>query len=138
MKIKIQNMYISPAINLLQGMKLKGKNSRARSKFVKKLSGALKELQESQHDLLVEYSELDANGEPIIENEKYKLKKGQKGEYTKEFETLSREEAEIEGGTYTGHLADCQKILDAYDEELSGQDAEVYDVLLDALEEGTK
>ena len=45
------------------------------------------------------------------------------------------EVAEIEGGTYTAHLALMRQILAEYNEDLDGESAALYDALCDAFED---
>ena len=40
---------------------------------------------------------------------------------------------EVSGPTYSRHLADIKALLDGYDGELSGEAAEAFDVLYDAV-----
>lgn len=135
MKIILENSYLVPAINFLQGLKLKGKDSRSRSKLVKLINQGLTSLQESEQQLLNDYADKDEKGNVIfVEDSKAKISPINQIEFNKEHKALLKEKAEIEGGTYVNHIDDCHKILDDYKGELSGVDAEVYDVLLDAFE----
>ena len=137
MRIKLKNHYLIPLIPFLQGMKLKGESSRARSKFLALAAGAYASLHESELDLLKDYAVLDADGSPL-ENEdgSYRLKEGAAREYLREREKLFNEVAEIEGGTYTAHLGLMKQILSEYDGELEGDNAALYDALCDAFEDG--
>lgn len=139
MKINLQNSYLVPSINFLQSIKLKGKESRSRSKLVKLLTKSLKALQEDENTLLDQYGERDGEGE-FVKEENGNIKVIKKVEWQKEHRELLETIAEIEGGTYVNHIDDCKKILDDYDGELDGASAEAYDALLDAFEaqENTK
>lgn len=136
MKLKLKNEMVVPSIEFLQGINLKGKASRARSKLVKLLMNSLKELQESEMELAKEYGQTDDDGE-LAKDDKGNpiLKPESVGQYRTEHTNLISETAEIEGGTYTEHAADCKKFLESYDGEMSGKDAQAYDALLDALED---
>ena len=135
MKLKLRNEMIVPSIEFLQGAELKGKFSRARSKLVTLLLDSLKELQESEMELVKEYGETDENGE-LIKDDKGnpQLSKDNIVKYNLEHAQLVSEIAEVEGGTYTDHATDCKQFLEDYDKALSGKEAQAYDVLLDALE----
>lgn len=139
MKINLQNSYLVPSINFLQSIKLKGKESRSRSKLVKLLTKSLKTLQEDENALLDQYGERNKDGE-FVKEENGNIKVIKKVEWQKEHRELLETIAEIEGGTYVNHIDDCKKILDDYDGELDGANAEAYDALLDAFEaqENTK
>lgn len=137
MKINLQNSYLVPAINFLQSIKLKGKESRSRSKLVKLLTKSLKTLQEDENALLDQYGQRDKNGE-FIKKEDGQIKITKMTQWRKEHDKLMMEVSEVEGGTYVNHIDDCKKILDDYDGELDGVNAEVYDALLDAFEAARK
>ena len=137
MRIQLKNHYLVPLVPFLQGMKLKGERSRARSKFLALALGAYAALHESEVELLKEYAVLDGNGDPkAAEDGSFSLKEDVAKEYLAEREKLFNEVAEIEGGTYAEHLALMRQILMEYDEELDGEYAALYDALCDAFEEG--
>lgn len=139
MKITIKNSLLVPCINLLQGMKLKGKASRARTKLVNLFINAVNELSNSELALIKDYGELDESGNPIkLENGSYKIKPDVLAEFNAEHLALLNENAEVEGPTYEDHLKDCLDFLNNYDGELAGTDAQAYDALLDALESEEK
>lgn len=136
MKINLENFYLVPSINFLQALKLKGAQSRSRSKLVKLLTQSLTTLQEDERKLVEEYGHLDENGE-VVKNDQGEvdIQPDRKAEWQQEHRKLLNEVAEIEGGTYVNHIDDCRQILLDYDGEMSGQDAEAYDALLDAFEQ---
>lgn len=136
MKLKLQNALIVPSINLLQKVELKGKSSRARTKLIKLLASSMKDLNESEIALADENAQLDENGE-IVRTDKGMavIDPAKVDTYRKQHNELLQETAEVEGATYAEHLDDCQSFLIDLDMELSGEDAEAYDALLDAIEE---
>jgi len=141
MRIKLENHHLIPLIPFLQGMKLKGEKSRARSKFLALATEAYASLHESELALLKEYAVLDGNGNPAENADAgnpggstFRLKEESVKEYYAEREKLFKEVAEIEGGTYTAHLALMRQILADYDEDLEGENAALYDALCDAFE----
>jgi len=137
MRIQLKNHHLIPIIPFLKGMKLKGEQSRARSKFLVIALEAYTALHESEVDLLKEYAVLDGEGEPIIAKDgSFTLKDGCVKEYLAERDKLFNEVAEIEGATYAEHMTLMRKILLDYDEELDGENAALYDALCDAFEKG--
>jgi hypothetical protein len=136
MRIKLQNRYLVPLIPFLQGMKLRGEQSRARSKFLALAMEAYADLHESELELLKEYAVPDADGNPkMAEDGGFTLKEDTAREYLAERDKLFSEVAEIEGGTYTAHLALMRQILADYDEDLDGENAALYDALCDAFDD---
>ena len=136
MNIKLKNRYLVPLVPFLQGMKLKGAQSRARSKFLNLALGAYEQLHASELELVKEYAVLDADGEPVCaEDGSFTLRDGTAKDYVLERGKLFSEVAEIEGGTYTTHLETMQQVLADYDAELDGDTAALYDALMDAFEE---
>ena len=137
MRIKLQNKHLITLIPFLQGMKLKGERSRARSKFLSLATDAYYSLHESEVELLKEYAVLNESGEPKQkEDGSFTIREECLREYLTEREKLFNEIAEIEGGTYTSHLELMRQILADYDEELDGAEAALYDALCDAFESG--
>jgi hypothetical protein len=136
MRIKLKNRHIVSLIPFLQGMKLKGEQSRARSKLLNLAMGAYASLHDSELELLREFAVLDAGGEPkVSEDGSFSLREGCAKGYLAERENLFSEVAEIEGSTYTSHLEVMRQVLAEYTEELSGDEAALYDALMDAFEE---
>lgn len=139
MHIKLKNKYLVTLIPFLQGMKLKGEKSRARSKFLELATAAFTSLQDSETELVKEYAAVDSEGEPLIkEDGSFTLRKDTYEAFINERAKLFDEIAEIEGGTYTTHLGTMRQILNDYDEELDGENAELYDALCDAFEEASE
>lgn len=129
--LTLQNMELQPAIQLLQSMKLKGKESRNRSKLVKRLQESLEEYARYEKDLLVENGLSDGKGGVIPESD---MDPDKKENYLKEQKKLLEEKVSIEGGVYVHNIAGVKDILKKYDGEWSGVDAEIYDRLLDEFE----
>lgn len=135
MNIKLENQYLAPAINFLQQLKLKNSQSRARSKLVKLLTKQVEELQESEMALIEEFGVLGEDGKPIYSDGGYTIDTQKHDAYRIAANQLHGEQAEIIGGTYVSHLGELLTILNEYEGELEGIDAQVYDILLDAFEE---
>jgi len=131
MKITLKNKELAPAINFLQGLKLKNADSRHRSKLVKLLVKAFEELSEEEQELLKKYDLLDNEG-AIKESEEQDITKAK--EFKKEQSVLMDEEVVIEGGMYAKNIDELPRILNEIDVELDGNEAEIYDRLLDEME----
>lgn len=138
MKVTLANHYLQPAINLLDGMKLAGSASRARTRLIRLLAPHLEALQEAEYQLVTEHAISGENGKPVIADDgSFTLKDAEHAAtYIAERDALFAEIAQIEGGTYEGHRQACIDLLASYDGQLSGTDADAYDALLTALEEG--
>jgi hypothetical protein len=137
MRIKLKNHHLVTLIPFLQGMKLKGERSRARSKFLDIAMKAYASLHESELALTKEYAVLDERGDPkVTENGNFVFDKDAIKDYLTEREKLFNEVAEIEGGTYAEHFTLMRQILLEYDETLDGDNAALYDALCDAFEDG--
>ena len=134
MQLKLQNRHLVPLIPFLQGMKLKGERSRARSKFLAVALEAYAALHESELELLKEYAVLDDKGEPRADEDgSFRLREETAREYLLEREKLFNEVVEV--SLYTAHLSLMRQILADYDEDLDGDNAMLYDTLCDAFEE---
>jgi len=123
--IKIQNKYIPQSIEYLQGISLCGAQSRVRSKVVRKLIDILEEMKTQENELIEEFTEKGDDGNPIM-NEVY----------LKEHSLWMDEIAEVQ--IEDNHLSSLKDSLENSEELLSGKNAEVYDVILDAIEKAAK
>lgn len=132
MKIILANKELAPAINFLQSMKLKPADSRHRSKFVKRLTEAYTDFVSEEKELTEKFDLLDQNGELKKEQDR-DLEKAR--HFNREQAILLDEKVTIEGGLYSNNLAELPRILNEFDGELSGQNAEIYDRLLDEMED---
>lgn len=136
MKIKIQNIYLVHVYNLMHGLKLKGQQSRARSKFMKLLERKMKEYQEEMDEIVKRYAKLDDDENPIINDGKYTILdiKG----YQKELTEVQEEYAAIDYSEFTSQVSIVESIMNGLEDELEGDTAEAYDHLLDAFENKEK
>jgi len=135
MKLTLKNYELVPAINFLKQMELKASESRHRTKLVNLLLEASKGLQESEMELIKEYGAKDESGELTqTDNGDYQLNESRVGEFHTEQKKLLMEEVTIEPGMYAKNIEQVQGILNAYDGVISGEDAEIYDRLLDEFE----
>lgn len=131
MQVKFKNMIINETIEFFYGLKLKGRQSRMRSKLIKLLNERSQEFVEQQQELLKEHCNLDEQGNPKIikkdGNEVYDIKDLEA--YAKDRQELFEEEYIIEGADNQLMLKTVREILDECDVELSGRKAVLYDHL---------
>lgn len=135
MRIMLANQYLQPVADLLTGMPLRAAQSRARSKLLTLVKQALARFGEDEYELVAEYAARDDNCAPLLDSDgTFRLANpAQAGEFMTARTRLLESLAEVSGPTYDTHLADLHTLLDSYEGELSGQAAEAYDVLYDAI-----
>lgn len=131
MKIILKNKELAPAINFLQSLNLKAADSRHRSKLVKVLVNAFEEFCQEEKELTKKFNLLDDNGE--LKKEKDRDLENVKL-FNAEQQILANEEVNIDGGMYAKNIEEMPRVLNEYDGEMSGKDAEIYDRLLDEME----
>ena len=131
MKITLKNKELLPSITLMQMMELKSSDSRHRSKFIKLLSEAKEAYVEANNDLLESLGVLASDGsiKKEVEEDKSIVIYA-----NKEIDILANEEIVIEGGMFVKNITEIPRILHEFEGELSGQNAEIYDRLLDEFE----
>lgn len=136
MSIIITNSHLLPVCGLLTRLPLAGSASRARSKVLAMANAAAQSLAESEYALALEHAVLDTDGQPEVD-----------GDGTIRFPTsadalafmaaraeLMAEQAELSGPSYTTMVHTLHDALVNLDERLSGEEADAYDHLLNALE----
>ena len=123
--MKIKNGQISTIINFLDGMKLKGRQSLGRTKLKEKLT---KQMEVYGNDQTAVIDEFDG----WVDKEKGQFTTENK-ELNEALSDLALEEVEI---TYnTPFKKDFVELLENYDEDLSGNNADMYAVLYEQLVE---
>lgn len=134
--IKIKNSSTAPIHNFLNGIALTGKASRGRTKFIKRLEEKNKEYLEDLAELQKEYFKTDENGDLIADDTGKLTFKDDLDfeEYDTKYKGIGNEQAEIGFGEYSTKYEAMFNDLDNLDVPLSGQDAELYDTLMDAYE----
>lgn len=135
MKILLPNNQLAAVTELLAGMSLKPAASRARTKLLHLIREASTRFGADEYELISQYATLDDAGKPTINTDgTFSLATPEKAQ---EFFALRQElfdsAAEVSGPTYDRHLTDIKALLDGYDGELSGEAAEAFDVLYDAI-----
>ncbi|AIG64759.1 hypothetical protein CATYP_10505 (plasmid) [Corynebacterium atypicum] len=135
MRIMLANQQLQPVADLLTNMPLKAAQSRARSKLLTLVREAIARFGEDEYDLVTHYASLDESGRPVFADDgTFMLADPDKAsEFLDARQNLLTSIAEVSGPTYDGHDKDVKTLLDGYDGELSGEAAEAYDVLYDAI-----
>lgn len=137
--ITFKNMELQPVINFLQSLKLANKTSRARTRLVTKLSEKLENLVSDQKELLEKYGQRDNEGNLIRDgNNAYLWNPDDSVEANKASIELNNEEVSIDLSEYKAAMKILTTALDNYSMELSEVDANIYNLLMDKLEEETK
>ncbi|WKB49147.1 DUF1617 family protein [Lactococcus lactis subsp. lactis] len=134
--LSLKNKELAPIINFLSAVELSPKASRCRSKLVKKLLEKHTELKEDLEDIIEKFGKRDDNGEIIrLENGNVEFSEDTKEQGIKEQEELFDEEISINLDEIKNKVKFLVTNLDQLDTKLSGYDAEIYDLLMDKLEE---
>lgn len=129
MNIKKQDLI--KVYNFLNGARLVGAVSRARTKLNKSIAEAFQEMQSDESDLVKEYGgEIVQGGAVKFDKERQEDKVA----FNKAMLEL-HEESAVFTETTQDQFNRLKTALESYDKELSNQDAEAYDILLSALEE---
>ncbi|MCT8383389.1 hypothetical protein D0505_02000 [Leuconostoc mesenteroides] len=139
MEIKKSNLI--SVFQFLNDVTLVGAASRARTKLNKEIGNAINELQSDEVALAEELGgRVNDEGrvvfvseEDLNETEAAEYSKKKHAEFTNAQSDLRQEEAIFNEAT-KDQFNRLKNALYDYDEKLSGQDATVYDILLDALE----
>lgn len=140
LEVKIKNHLLNEIINFLFDLKLdSGKQSRHRTRFVKKLNDHLEEVKEHQLELLKTHSHLDDEGNPKTKEvdgvERYDIK--DEKAFNKDWLELMDEELIIDDKNSQLTLEVVRKVLDDYDGEkngdLSGRKAVLYEHLCEVF-----
>ena len=130
MKITMKNRDLAKAINFLNSLNLKGKDSRSRSKFIRLLEKYFEELKDDELELLKEFDLLDENGnikQDTNDADSIRL-------FNIEQEKLYSEQVVINCEDIIDRMNTLKEVLENLDTELSGDDAYIYDYLLDEIE----
>lgn len=114
MKIKIVNMHLKKIAEFIASLELSGKASRGKVKFGDVLGAKLQEFSKDLNDIQQSDKDESVRNDEIIE--------------------LVKEESIIVLDEYEHLIEAFVEALDVYDENLKGDDAIAYDVLLTAYE----
>ncbi|MEY8737201.1 hypothetical protein AB9M75_08265 [Lactobacillus sp. AN1001] len=133
--LKFKNGDLFDIQKFLGELKLSGRASRGRSKFIKLIELKKKDLQEDLNEARKPYLELDENGVPITENDMYKFKdESAKEKASEEMNAVFNEDAIFDITEHVGKIKALYEALVNYPYELEGAGANSYDLLLDQLE----
>lgn len=138
MKITLSNSQLTKTRDMLTGMELAGAESRYRTRLLKLINAAINDCSEDEQALLAEYVKTDEQGELVTTGDgDYQLKDGKtSADYFQAHKLFMSEKAVIKGGTIEGLCGKMVTILQDWDKPLSGDEADTYDELLTALEDG--
>ncbi|MFP7202220.1 hypothetical protein SFC08_14715 [Lysinibacillus halotolerans] len=132
MEIRIKNGLLEGAMELLFNLELRGKQSRHRTKFIKRLNEQLTEVKEQKMDLIKEHSNLDEEGNPKIIGDVYDII--DLDAFNRDIAELAAEELIFTSPVDEEMIKTIKQILDDCDVALSGQQAVVYDELCEAFD----
>lgn len=132
MQLKIKNSLVEGAMELLFNLELRGKQSRHRTKFIKRLNEQLTEIKEQRMDLVKEHSNLDEEGNPIVIDNLYDIV--DLDAFNKDVAELFAEELIISSPVDDEMLKTIKQILDECDVAFSREQAIVYDELCEAFD----
>lgn len=137
--LKFKNSEIETVANFLNKAPLKSKASRARTLLIKKLNDKFGEYASFQKEVLEEYAKKKENGE---------LYKDEQGNFHWEVDKvdvannamteIGGEEVYLDIEEYRPNMKFLTVSLNNLDMELSGNEAIVYDLLMDQLEKETE
>lgn len=132
MELRIKNSLLEGAMELLFNLELKGKRSRHRTKFIKRLNEQLTEVKEQRMELIKEHSNLDEDGNPIIIGNVYDIIDEEA--FNCDIKELSDEELIFTSPMDEEMLKTIKQILDECAVPFSGQQAIVYDEICEAFD----
>lgn len=130
MELKIKNKDLKDSILFLENLSLKGKESRYRTKLINVLQVALNELIADELDLLKSHG-LFTDGR-LLPKELQDADAARA--FNEEYEEVTNETVTIDTGLFTEQIKNVKGVLENLTIDLSGRQAEVYDILLDELE----
>lgn len=134
--LTFKNNELVPVANFLIGLDLKNKASRGRTKLVKLLAEKNNEFQKELTEETDKFLLKDENGDKVPGEDEgtFKTIEGKALEANTVKEEISNEEAVIEFTEYSEKFAALRGELNSYDRELNGQDAIIYDLLMETFE----
>lgn len=129
--LQFKNSELAPLVNFLGDLPLKGKASRGRTKLVAVLTAKYQEFQKDIDSLKEEFRLSETPPEDANKLKEYQEKVA---EHNKQFQEILEDEACVDFSEYKSFLPEL--ISGLYDSDISfnGQDAIVYDLLLEQLE----
>lgn len=137
MKLVIKNQDLILYYQILVAVKAKGRKARAISKLKKILMPKIESWQEDQRTLIGEHYVQDENGNAKTGDDGKLIltTEGDRNVYLQEREVLDKEEIIIDLTEFQPFYDFLLSALNEWDEPINGVDADVYDELMDKLEE---
>lgn len=129
---KVKKVKIYTIITFLKDMKLKGRQSRHRSDFVDLLEKSWDKFSKDEVKLVEEFGIFDGEGE-LIRNDDGTFPLTDVKAFRIEQDHLYNEDFVLEGSEYETMFEVLKEVLDNYDEELSGDEATIYNTLCKQL-----
>lgn len=133
--LEVKNESLVGLVTFLEKLELPPKSSRVRSKLNKLLGQKVEDLYKDELDLLDRFGKKDESGELIQNDGSYSLIEDTALQYHQEKAELLSEVVHIEVKEIHDKLPVLLEKLENSDEKLSGQQAEIFDELMDLLEE---
>ena len=132
--IKLQNKDLKNVADFLQNtVTAKGKKNVHRMRIVKAIAEKDKEVREDEVTLLKDYAKLDDDGEIVFLDNGQPIIK-EKKEFNKAHKELFEEEFVLDDKNLESALKTVEKLVNDFDKELSGQQAEAHFVLAEAFD----
>jgi len=136
MKLSIENMKLTGAINILNEIPLRGLKSIHRSRLNEQLQEHLKRVADEEKALKKEYSTLDEDGEPIIKDNKYDIK--DLDAFKAAMKEFYDEKVVIDSGDLQVTLKSVKQSLEDSEMELKGESAFWFADLYEAIQGSTE
>ena len=136
--LQVKNEAIVNLVTFLEKLELTPKASRVRTKLNKLLGFKVEELYKDEMDLLDRFGKKDEEGKLIQSDGAYSLIEDTALNYHKEKAELLSEIIHIEVRELHDKLPVLIEELESSEEKLSGQQAEIFDELMDLLEDELK
>lgn len=136
--LQVKNEAIVNLVTFLEKLELTPKASRVRTKLNKLLGSKVEELYKDEMDLLDRFGKKDGDGKLIQSDGAYSLIEDTAPNYHQEKAELLSEIIHIEVRELHDKLPVLIEELENSEEKLSGQQAEIFDDLMDLLEDELK
>lgn len=137
-KLELRNDALEMIGEMLLSIPLKGTTSRMRTRFVDKINGQIEEVRKEHYELIKDYSVLDENNNPIIEDDNYKIKSNEIEEFNQAYADLYSEFFTIEVDKENRKM--LEHVLIALDEmdALAGEKAVIHYYAYEEIEKSLK
>lgn len=129
--LQFKNSELAPVVNFLGELPLKGKASRGRTKLVAVLTA---KYQEFQKDIEALKEEFQLSETPPEEPDELKEYQAKVADHNKQFTEILEEDSFTDFSEYSTFLPELITGLYDSDSSFNGQEAIVYDLLLEQLE----